>query len=183
MRLQGTVSKSTTGGPYCNIQVLVDPTHSPLLNPPESKDSLSTATSASDDDDLGAESAPQADDEYEPLTDDDSSLSDGLSSEFAESTSVSELNEHGRSIAPEEASTSSSSQSYSSVSLLTGARSGNEISEQLSEQQTLEVKQYFGGPYSKYGANNMSSANPVGSRVLVQCKASMGATPGENLPS
>ena len=155
---------------------MVDPTHNPLLDP---KDSLSSAVSASDDTESGAESAP--DEEYELLTDDDLSLGDGLNSDLAESTSVSELNEHGRSIVPEEASTSSFSLPYSSASSVGGGKSGNAVPKQLCEQQILEVKQYFGGPYARYGATNMSSANPVGSKVLVQCKASMGATPGENL--
>ena len=180
VRLQGTVSKSAMGGPYCNIQVIVDPQHNPLLRPPDAQDLPSPASSASDmtaspasnmtelNSDAG--SASQTDEDYESGSEDDSLQLDD---------SISGLSEHGRTLVPEEASTRASALPYSTSASQPGAHFGTPNPGQLSKQQVLEVKQYCGGRYGSMKGRGMVADSPVGARVMVQCKVAMGATSGE----
>lgn len=184
VQLQGTVSKSSVGGPYLQVQILVDPIHNPLLNPPEPLGILSPTEmtlsildpQASEESDSHSDDLPDDD-----ITDDDhEALLDELYSDSAELSFASELDEHGRSVVPEVASTSDPLSPGLSSSQ-PGARLRNSGLEQHSGQQILEVKQYFGGKFGRYGASKIALANPAGSRVQVHCKVSPGAAPGKHL--
>ena len=186
VQLQGTVSKSSVGGPYLQLQIQVDPIHNPLLNPPEPLGILSPtemtrfnfelnphASEDLDSDDLSNDDINDDDDEQ--------ALLDELHSDSAELSTASELNEHGRSFLPEQASTSAPMSPSPSTSSPPGARLGNSGPEQQLGQQVLEVKQFFGGRFGRYGASKIAMANPAGSRVQVHCKVSPGAAPGKRL--
>ncbi|KAL3158650.1 hypothetical protein ABBQ32_011393 [Trebouxia sp. C0010 RCD-2024] len=171
VQLQGTITKSSVGGPYLQLQVQVDPIHNPLLNPPEPIGILAPTEMT----DLDNEAAAQTDDEVELHIDDDESFDDESHSGSFESSTSSELNEHGRSIVPEEASTSSVPLSHPASSSPQPAAC---LEEQQAGQQTLEVKQFFGGKFGRYGASKLAMAHPVGGRVRVHCKVSPGSAPG-----
>lgn len=162
--MQGTITKSSVGGPYLQLQIQVDPVHNPLLNPSEPLGILSPSQTT----DLDEEAAPQTDEDFDtPHTDDDDdSFDDELNS--LESSTFPELNEHGRSILHEEESTSGLTSSALASS-----------SSQLAGQQTLDIKQFFGGKFGRYGASKLAIAYPAGSRVRVHCKVSPGSSPGE----
>lgn len=187
IQLQGTVSKSSVGGPYLQLQIQVDPTNNPLLNPPEPLGILSPTemTHSNIEPALQAneESGSHSDDtSFDDITDDDEqALLDELHSDSAELSTAPELNEHGRSVFPEEASTSGPVFPDSSPSSHPGARLGSSGPEQLSGQQVLEVKQFFGGRFGRFAASKIVTANPAGSRVQVHCKVSSGAAPGKQL--
>lgn len=174
VQLQGTITKSSVGGPYLQLQVQVDPIHNPLLNPPEPIGILAPTEMT----DLDNEAAAQTDDEVELHIDDDESFDDESHSGSFESSTSSELNEHGRSIVPEEASTSSVPLSHPASSSPQPAAC---LEEQQAGQQTLEVKQFFGGKFGRYGASKLAMAHPVGGRVRVHCKVSPGSAPGKTL--
>ena len=188
VQLQGTVSKSTVGGPYLQLQIQVDPIHNPLLKPPEPLGILSPTEMTHSTFELDPRASEEADSHPEgvpndDITDDDEqALLDELHSDSAELSTAPELNEHGRSVLPEEASTSAPWSPGTPSSSQPGARIGNSGPEQQSGQQVLEVKQYFGGKFGRYGASKIAMTNPAGSRVQVQCKVSSGAAPGEHLP-
>ena len=182
VQLQGTISKSGMGGPYLQLQIQVDPIHNPLLNPTELVATLASPEvtdldikSGSEPDEEGLFSRWDDDDDG----DDDESLDDGLYSVSVDLSTISELDEHGRSVLPEEASTSGPLLPHSSASLQPGTRLGNSSSEQQSGQQILEVKQFFGGRFGRYGALKIAQANPAGARVMVHCKVSPGSAPGK----
>ena len=187
VQLQGTVSKSNVGGPYLQLQIQVDPLHNPLLNPPEPPGILSPTEMTQSNFEVALqaneESGSHSDIVFDNIPDDDEEALhfDELHSDSAELSTAPELNEHGRSVLPEDASTSSSAFPDSSPSSHPGARLGSSGPEQLSGQQVLEIKQYFGGRFGRFGASKIVTANPAGSRVQVHCKVSPGAAPGMQL--
>lgn len=183
VQLQGTVAKSSAGGPYLQLQIQVDPHHNPLLHPPELLGILSLTEMTNTEFEL----APQAHECFGSHSDDlsedddDEAMFDELHLEdSAELSIIQELNEHGRTVLPEDASTSALLPPGPASSSQPGARLGNAGNpEQQSGQQILEVRQYFAGKFGRYGASKVAMAHPAGSRVQVHCKVAPGAAPGE----
>lgn len=184
VQLQGTVAKSSAGGPYLQLQIQVDPPHNPLLHPPEPLGILSLTEMTNPE----LELAPQAHDDSASHSDDLSSdditeddeeamLDELHLDDSAELSMIQELNEHGRTVLPEDASTSASLPPDPASSSQPGARLGNP--EQQSGQQILEIRQFFAGKFGRYGASKVAMAHPAGCRVEVHCKVSPGAAPGE----
>lgn len=173
--VQGTVTKSSAGGPTFNLEMRVDAAHNPLLHPPENTPFPGTPDDPSQD----LEGSLHEDAEYSSTTDDEAEL-------FPEShlDSDSGLNEHGRSVSPEEASTSAYSPSSSQPSHPhhdghppppRGAQP-----EQLQGQQTLEVKKFLAGRMAHFGARSLAAQFRVGSQVMVQGKVTVGSKPGQS---
>lgn len=183
VQLQGTVTKSSAGGPYLQLQIQVDPPHNPLLHPPEPLGILSLTEMTNPE----LELAPQAQDDSgsqsddlstDDITEDDEeAMFDELHlDDSAELSMIQELNEHGRTVLPEDTSAPLPPDPASSSQPGLG-NAGNP--EQQSGQQILEVRQYFGGKFGRYGASKVAMAHPAGGRVQVHCKVSPGAAPGE----
>ena len=172
--LQGTVTKSSAGGPTFNLEVRVEAAHNPLLHPPENTPFPGTLDDPSQD----SEGSLQVDAEYSSATDDEAELCPEPRLD-----SDSGLNEHGRSISPEEASTSTHSPS------LPPSHPQRDVHpppprdaqpEQLQGQQTVEVKKFFAGRMGNFGARSLAAQFPVGSQVVVQGKVTMGSKPGQS---
>ena len=187
VQLQGTVSKSGVGGPYLQLQIQVDPIHNPLLNPSEPLGILSPTEMTRFNFELDPRASEDVDsddlfnNDFNIDDDDEQALLDELHSDSAELSTAPELNQHGRSVLAEEASTSAHFSPSPSSSSQPGARLGNSGPEQQSGQQVLEVKQFVGGRFGRYAASKIAVANPAGSRVQVHCKVSPGAAPGKPL--
>ena len=187
VQLQGTVAKSSAGGPYLQLQIQVDPTHNPLLHPPEPLGILSLTEMTNPELELAPQahndSASHSDDlSNDDITEDDEeAMLDELHlDDSAELSMIQELNEHGRTVLPEETSTSARLPPDPASSSLSGARLGNSGNpEQQCGQQTLEIRQFFAGRFGRYGASKVAMAHPAGCRVQVHCKVSPGAAPGE----
>ncbi|DBB02038.1 TPA: hypothetical protein ACH3X1_000615 [Trebouxia sp. C0004] len=186
--VRGTVTKSYGGSHGFNMEVLVDPVCSPLLHPPA--DDPSPDSPDDPHQDLGR-SFQQEEEDQASCTDADDEDQADLSSD-SDLHSVSGLDKHGRSVIPEEASTSvlshssSSSLDASRASSSPGAHPGilsfpsqTVANPQTnSERQTLAVNKFFQGSKGAFGARNLANQYRVGSEVMVQGKVTMGTKPG-----
>lgn len=184
--VRGRVMKSYGGSHGFNMEVLVDPVCNPLLHPPADDPSLDSP----DDPNQGSAASFQQEEDQASCTDADDEDQADLSSD-PDLDSVSGLNEHGRSVIPEEASTSASSSSpdasraSSSPTHHLGDPSfpSHTVAspQQQSERQTLAVNKYFQGSRGAkgaFGARNLANQYRVGSEVVVQGKVTMGTKPG-----
>ncbi|KAL0024844.1 hypothetical protein WJX79_004631 [Trebouxia sp. C0005] len=186
--VRGRVTKSYGGSHGFNMEVVVDPICNPLQHPPAAEPSPDSP------DDLhqgfGASFQQEEEDQASGTDADDEDQAD-LSSD-PHLNLASGLNEHGRSVIPEEASTSALSQSSSSSPHASHASSSPHhhlgdpsfpsqavaSPQQHSKQQTLAVNKYFQGSRGAFGARNLASQYRVGSEVIVQGKVTIGTKPG-----
>lgn len=186
--VSGRVTKSYGGSHGFNMEVFVDPVCNPLLHPPADDPSLDPP----DDPVQGSGASFQQEEEDQAsCTDADDEDQAGLSSD-SDLDSASGLDEHGRSVITEEASTSALSHSSSSAPDASRASSslhahpGNPSfpsqtvasPKQHSEQQTLTVNKYFQGSRGAFGARNLANQYRVGSEVVVQGKVTVSSKPG-----
>ena len=187
--VRGRVTKSYGGSHGFNMEVVVDPICNPLQHPPAAEPSPDSP------DDLhqgfGASFQQEEEDQASGTDADDEDQAD-LSSD-PHLNLASGLNEHGRSVIPEEASTSALSQSSSSSPHASHASSSPHhhlgdpsfpsqavaSPQQHSKQQTLAVNKYFQGSRGAFGARNLASQYRVGSEVIVQGKVTIGTKPGQ----
>jgi len=188
--VRGRVTKSYGGSHGFNMEVLVDPVCNPLLHPPADDPSLDSPDDPLQG--LGASFQQEEEDQASCTDADDEDQSD-LSSD-SDLDSASGLDEHGRSIIPEEASTSALSHSSSSSPSTSYASSSPDAHpgtpsfpsqtvaspRQHSEQQTLVVNKYFRGSRGAFGARNLANQYRVGSEVMVQGKVTAGSKPGQS---
>jgi len=184
--VRGRVMKSYGGSHGFNMEVLVDPVFNPLLHPPADDPSPDSP----DGPHQGVRGSLQQEEEDQASCTDDEDQAD-LSSD-PDLDSVSGLDEHGRSLIPEEASTSALSHSSSSATHASRASSSPDAHpgalsfpsqtvanpQQLSERQTLAVNKFFQGSRGAFGARSLASQYRVGSEVIVQGKVTMGTKPG-----
>ena len=185
--VRGRVTKSYGGSHGFNMEVLVDPICNPLLHPPADDPSLDSQ----DDPHQGSGASFQQEEEDQAsCTDADDEDQADLSSD-SDLDSASGLDEHGRSVIPEEASTSALSHSSSSSPNASHASSSPDANpsfssqsiaspQQHSEQQTLVVNKYFQGSRGAFGARNLANQYCVGSEVVVQGKVTVGSKPGQS---
>ncbi|KAL0044700.1 hypothetical protein WJX82_006055 [Trebouxia sp. C0006] len=183
--VRGRVTKSYGGSHGFNMEVLVDPVCNPLLHPPADDPSLDSPDDPLQG--LGA-SFQQEEEDQASCTDADDEDQADLSSD-SDLDAASGLDEHGRSVITEEASTSALSHSSSSSSNASHASSSPDANpsfpsqsvaspQQYSEQQTLVVNKYFQGSRGAFGARNLANQYRVGSEVMVQGKVTVGTKPG-----
>ena len=185
--VRGRVTKSYGGSHGFNMEVLVDPVCNPLLHPPADDPSLDSPDDPLQG--LGA-SFQQEEEDQASCTDADDEDQADLSSD-SDLDAASGLDEHGRSVITEEASTSALSHSSSSSSNASHASSSPDANpsfpsqsvaspQQYSEQQTLVVNKYFQGSRGAFGARNLANQYRVGSEVMVQGKVTVGTKPGQS---
>lgn len=166
---QGTVSKCLAAGPIFQAEVKVDSAHNPVLHPP-----LHDLNLGPDSSQQPEESSSQEDEE-EFLDDESSTYADSELDMDPSSTSDLELDEHGRTIFPEEASTSL----FGSRTSTSSPPNGGSQPELQQGQETVELKKFLGRGFGSISARSMAGRYPVGSRVTMQCKVTMGAKPGQ----
>ena len=199
--VKGEVIKSYAGGPTFNLELQVFPEHNPLVSDPwggpiqfEPSATPQALSKGPDDSTENVSQLESSDQEADISALESASVEDSAELDFVSlSDSDSGLNEHGRSIEPELASTSDSTEPHTSSSAGNArtAQTGsvphqestyafsNDNSDRVPGQQSIQIKKFMGGFRGNMAARGLAAKSRAGSIVTVQCKVSQGSKPGQ----